>query len=313
MIAWTWPCNGSQNRGGAASLAAAEDGHRALEALCVPQFMSPDLPLRRKQSCLGVTAAAAGVEQAEHETKYAVIRTYFTVLLARDQDRVVGSVVERLSRPGRGQAEARCRRKDAVAADVEKATVDFRMAKTKLIQAEQGSNGALIALREAIGLGFDCPLEIAPGRLLEPNVLPNKDEVVASALARRGEIVRATVFADVACLEVEVQGTGVHKKFETFAAGSDIHSVQVPQGSNDTDYRPGGLLPEYPTLLAGARGDRVKHAQSLLCRARAVVEVTRGLIALEAEDAFLRWEEAARATRGSAGSGGNRRPDRQGP
>jgi hypothetical protein len=48
-----------------------------------------------------------------------------------------------------------------------------------------------------------------------------------------------------------------------------------------------------PTLLAGPRPERVKHAQSLGARAESVVEVTRNLIGLEAEDAFLRWEEAA--------------------
>jgi hypothetical protein len=48
-----------------------------------------------------------------------------------------------------------------------------------------------------------------------------------------------------------------------------------------------------PALLAGARADRVKRAQDLHARALAVVDVTRHLIVLEAEDAVLRWEEAA--------------------
>jgi outer membrane protein TolC len=37
----------------------------------------------------------------------------------------------------------------------------------------------------------------------------------------------------------------------------------------------------------------MKHAQSLSARAEAVVETTCNLITLEAEDAFLRWEEAS--------------------
>ena len=48
-----------------------------------------------------------------------------------------------------------------------------------------------------------------------------------------------------------------------------------------------------PTLLAGSRPERVKHAQDLNARAVAGVEEARNLIALEAEDAFLRWEEAS--------------------
>jgi len=38
----------------------------------------------------------------------------------------------------------------------------------------------------------------------------------------------------------------------------------------------------------------VQHAQSLNDRAAAVADKTRNLIVLEAEDAFRRWEEAAR-------------------
>src|SRR5205085_10973004 len=110
---------------------------------------------------------------------------------------------------------------------------------------------------------------------------------------RRGELVQATVLAEVTCLEVEAQGTGVHKRMETFAAGSDIHSRQVPQGVRNTEYRPGAVPPEMPTVLAGPRAERVQHAQSLHARAEAVALVTRNLIALEAEDAFLRWQAAA--------------------
>jgi hypothetical protein len=52
-----------------------------------------------------------------------------------------------------------------------------------------------------------------------------------------------------------------------------------------------------PTLLAGERQDRVKHADDLHTRAVAALETTRGLIALEAQDAFLRWQEASRGAR----------------
>ena len=67
----------------------------------------------------------------------------------------------------------------------------------------------------------------------------------------------------------------------------------VPQGVQNSEYRPGAVPPEMPTLLAGSRADRVKRAQSFNARAQAVAETTRNLIVLEAEDAFLRWEEAA--------------------
>jgi outer membrane protein TolC len=280
-----------------ASLAAAQDGARALENLNAPGLIAPELPIRRRQAALGVTAAAAALDQAERETAYAVTRTYFTVLYAREQETVTRNIVERLTAVRdtvKQQVEGGAR--EYTETDVKKSSSYVHLAVVKRIQASQGVNRALAALREAIGL---CPgdhLAVAPAGLPEAVVRPCREEVVAAALARRAELVRAGVFADVACLEIEAQGTGVHKKLETFAAGSDIHAAVIPQGVQNTEYRPGGLLPEYPTLLAGCRPDRVKRAQSLHARAQAVTEVARNLVALEAEDAFLRWEEAALQT-----------------
>jgi outer membrane protein TolC len=78
----------------------------------------------------------------------------------------------------------------------------------------------------------------------------------------------------------------------TFAAVGDIHSRQVPPEISDGDYRPGGIPPEMPTTLVGSRSARMERARSLTARAQAVAEKTRNLVALEAEDAYLKWEEA---------------------
>src|SRR5262245_34322367 len=61
-----------------ASLAAAEDGLRALEKLrLLAQLLAPELPIRHRQAALGLTAASAALDQAQRETAYAVTRTYF--------------------------------------------------------------------------------------------------------------------------------------------------------------------------------------------------------------------------------------------
>src|SRR5262249_59985806 len=80
-----------------ASLAAAEDGARALESLRFPATLDPQVPVRRRQACLGRTSAAAAVDQAEREVRYAVTRAYFTVVYAREQETVARNVVERLT------------------------------------------------------------------------------------------------------------------------------------------------------------------------------------------------------------------------
>jgi outer membrane protein TolC len=280
-----------------ASLAAAEDAKRAVENLPFILFLERELAVRQRQASLGVAAAAAALDEAEREAVYAVTRTYFTVLYAREQERLARGVVERLStirKAAQQQLEGGAR--DVTAADVNRTTVYLRLAETRRTQATQGVKRALAALREAIGLGPECDLDVPDVPLPVPEAVPCRGDVIASALARRGGLVQARVFAEVACLEVEAQSLSVLKRVETFASASDIHARQIPQGSSDADYRPGGLPPEMPPLLVGCRADRVQRGQSLAGRAAAVVEVTRNLIALQAEDAFLRWEEAATQT-----------------
>jgi outer membrane protein TolC len=281
-----------------ASLAAAEDGKRALEALRFPATLDPEIPVRRKQSALGVEAAAAGLDHAEREAVYAVTRTYFTVLYAREQQRVARGVVERLSATrDAAQRALDAGAKDVTSTDVSRSLVYLRLAEARRTQATQGVKRALAALREAIGLAPDDALDVPAGRLPEPDARPDRDEIVAAALARRGDLIQAILFARVACLEVEAQGTTHHQRMQTFAASADIHARQVPQGVHNTEYRPGGVPPEMPTTLAGPRPERVKHAEDLSARAQAVVETTRNLVGLEAEDAFLRWQEATEQVR----------------
>jgi outer membrane protein TolC len=290
-----------------ASLAAAEDGKRALDALHIPPILDPEIPVRRRQACLGVTAAAAGLEQAEHDAVYAVTRTYFTVVYAREQERVARGVVDRLSainEVARGALQSGAR--NVTSTDVNRTTVYLRLAQTQQVKAAQGVKRATIALREAIGFGPEFHFDVAAGRLPQLDVRLSEDDIVASALSRRGEMAQAGIFAEETCLEVEAQSTTIQRRKETFASGSDIHARAVPSGEHNDDYRPGGIIPEMPTLLVGNRPERVKHARALNARAEALVEGTRNLIALEAEDAFLRWEEASQevvAARDAAESG----------
>jgi outer membrane protein TolC len=279
----------------AASLAAAEDGCRALDALRLPAIVAtPDLPVRRKQAGLGVTAAAAGLDEAERETVFAVTSSYMTVIYAREQERVARGVIDRLTSlrdNARRQLDAGA--PGVTSVDVSRTAVYVRLAETRRIESSQGAKRALAALREAIGLPCDAGLDVPADKLPESDARPSRDETVAGALARRGDLTRAAVFADASALEVCAQASSHQKKLETFAAGSDVHSTTVPPGQRSDPYRPGGIPPEMPTLLAGPTAERVRHARSLQARGAAVLESTRGLIVLEAEDAFLRWEQAS--------------------
>src|SRR5262249_46810446 len=137
-----------------ASLAAAEDGYQSLEALRVPEVLVPELPIRRKQSALGLTSARAAVDLAEREAVYAVTRTWFTVLYAREQERITRRVADRLSalyKTTKSLVEGGD--KDVTVADQNRTLVFLRLAQTRQVEAEQGQKRALASLKEAIGWG----------------------------------------------------------------------------------------------------------------------------------------------------------------
>ncbi|MCE9529760.1 MAG: TolC family protein [Planctomycetes bacterium] len=280
------------------ALAAAEDNKRGLDRLHLPATLDSQVPIRRQQAALGLTAAAAGLTQAEKETAYAVTRTYYTVLYAREQEALTRKVVERLTatlEATKQGLEAGAR--EVTSSDVSRTIVYLKLAETRRVQATQGVKRAKVALREAIGLGAETTLDIPAGQWVEPTVQPNRQEIVAAALKCRGDLIQATIFAQVAALEVEAQATSRAQRMQTFASGSDIHSTQVPDGSNGTEYRPGAKPPEMPAMLVGSRAERMKHAETLSARAVNVVATTKNLITLEAEDAYLRWEEASNQAR----------------
>ncbi len=278
-----------------ASLQVAENGYAALDALRVPDCLVPELPIRRSQAAISLTAARALLAQAERDAVYGVTRSYYTVVLARAQERVTRKVVVQLTAV-RDVANLMVEggSREITKADVDRTQTYIGLAQTRQTEAEVGVQRGLALLREAMGLAQDCPLDVAAEQLPDPARKPVRQEILAAALARRGELIAADVFARLVCLEADAQATSWRKRMETFAAGADIHSQQVPMELRNNEYRPGAVAPEMPTLLVGPRKLRVEQARSLLVRAQTMVDVTRNLIALEAEDAFLRWDQSAR-------------------
>ena len=292
-----------------ASVAAAQTQSRGLEELRVPTFIRRDLPIRRKQARLGITIAEAGLEQAQWETVSAVSRTYYGVLYARRQLQVAEDVVgdlkfyqERVSDLVKKGAS-----REWTTSTVDKITVYLRLAETRRDEARRGIDRALAALREAMGVPPEMPLVIADTGLPEVKAEPNREEIVALALARRGELVQAQTAERVVCLEVAAQDATCGAQTQTFASVVDLHARPVPQGIENREYRPGATGLEMPPHFAGPREARVERARELDGRAVAVVEKTRNLIALDAADAFANWEEAHRRvpeTQAAAEAGG---------
>jgi outer membrane protein TolC len=288
-----------------ASLAAAEDARRALEDLRFAALVSHELPVRRSQADLGVAIAGAGLRQAEWETIYAITRTYFTALYAREQEKVARDLVERLVRY-RGTAERLLKAGNPdvklYQSDVDRLSVNIDLFQGRQIPAAQGILRAKAALREAVGLDPGCIPLLAGGSLpgLQDGLC--RDELLALALSRRGELTQAADAARLTELEVNAQAAAHGPTAHTFAAYADIHARPIPQGMANKEYRPWAIGLDMPTMLAGHREDRMQRARDLSARAAAVVEKTRNLIALELDDSYYKWQEAAGRLRALAGS-----------
>jgi outer membrane protein TolC len=283
-----------------ASLAAAQDNRLALDDLGLAALLAHELPVRRQQADLGITIARAGLAQAEWETIYAISRTYFSAVYAREQEFVTRDLVGKLKLyREKGQFLVKKGDPDTVVtqADVDRLAVNIDLFELRHIQAQEGLLRAKAALREAMGLEPDsCPMLIANG--LPPlQGVPCRDDLLALALGRRGEMAQAAAAARVTELEVSAQAASRGPTARTFAAVADVHARPIPQGMANREYRPSAIGLDMPTTLAGRREDRVRRARDLSARAAAVVDKTRNLIALELDDAYLKWREAARRLR----------------
>jgi hypothetical protein len=301
-----------------ASLSATYAGKQGVDRLKFAALLAKDLPIRRKQACQGVTIAEAALLQAEWETRYAITRNFFTVQYIRSQQVVIADVLRSLD-TGYGRAKKIYDAADADAKitqiDLDALQIQIAIVRGKKSQATNGMEKALAALREAMGVRHDYPLEIAavdlPQAVYEVRTPDPKDKtgkkdkieyrqlykfdkeaLIASALANRSEIVQANAASRVTQLEIQAQLKIWGFQGRTFAQSSDIHVQPVPQGIMNGEYRPGAFAPEYPSLLAGRKSDRAQRARFLDERMSAVVDKAENLVSLDVVAQYLKWQES---------------------
>src|SRR5687767_8253829 len=64
-----------------ASLAASQSGYNGVSSLGLgARLLSRDIPVREQQACIGISIAAAALEQAEWDTRYAIVRNYYSII-----------------------------------------------------------------------------------------------------------------------------------------------------------------------------------------------------------------------------------------
>ncbi|HVS36729.1 MAG TPA: TolC family protein [Gemmataceae bacterium] len=280
-----------------AALTAAQLKAEALDNLHgLPALLARDLPIRRQQACLGVEAAQAELNAAEWDARYSATYCYLAALYALEQQRTAQDILKKplgldYLRDTVDTIVKNGSRKDVT----EKHKVLVRgyiaLVSGRQAEADQGYERAIAALREALNIAPGCPIELADKVLPRSDAVPDRAQVVELAVARRGEVALATIAEQVLCLEVDAQGRLLLPSARTFASGSDIHARVLPAAQYDPDYKPGPVGPEMPANLIGSRRERQDQAGAYHARGEAVTEKTRNLIALETEDAYLRWAQ----------------------
>jgi outer membrane protein TolC len=313
-----------------ASFAAAHSGKQGVDRMVLAGLFAKDLKIRRQQACQGVNIAGAAVTQAEWETRYAVTRNFFTVQYVRSQRIVVDDVLRSLTE-GRKKAYSLWKEGNADIKinklDIEGLDIQIGLVQAKKHAVDNGLKKAEAALREAMGVRYDFPLDVADAPLpaavyevkkyvdevveekdkqgkMEKKIVKrevieyfpvykfNQDELVASALANRGEITQANAANRVVQLEIDAQRSIFGLQGRTFAMGSDPHVQPVPQGHRNGEYAPGAFSIEMAPMLGGRKKDRVQRATDLAQRAAAVVDKAENLVSLEVVAQYLKWQEA---------------------
>lgn len=281
-----------------ASIASAEASYRSL---CnTPRFaarFAPDLEARKAQALKGIEANQAELAQAEWDTVYAVTRTYYAVVYAREQ-LVTAEYVDASLMLNRTLI------KDLLEAggdrnlnetSLHQIDIYLSQIRQKQEEARGGIARAVAALREAMGVNTHFPIEIPEQRLPELDLNVSQEYIISATLGRRGELALAQIAADVFDLEAFAQASLRRRRsYRTIAQGADLHARPIPQRNFGENYRPGGVGVEMPPSVYGTTGERVAKIHRLTDRSRAVYEKTCNLLTLEASDALARWEQSSK-------------------
>lgn len=274
-------------------LAAAYSGLASLEEMRGGPLRR-DLPIRRQQAQLGIAAAQADLARIQVENRYVVTRAYLSVLYSRAQRKVIDELIDDLDYL-RQRVQAGVEKKERpewTTATVDLITLYLHRAEARRAEANRGLALSLAALRESLDLGPEVCLNVADEPIPQPAVSVCREEIIAAAVARRGEAIQANLAVEVGDLEIQAQAKHRHERpVNTFAAVSDLHARNVPQPSYGEEFRPGGIPLAMPHVLVGPTARRVETAQNFNGQIAAIAHKTRNLLILEAEEAYQLWQE----------------------
>ncbi len=136
------------------SLTAANARAEALEHLHLAALVQRDLPIRRKQSAIGIEVAAATLSQAEWDTRHDVTFTYLSAVYAQEQLAVADQGIADLMSQRELVTEIindPMGRKDVSQRNIDQIDGSLLVAKGRREEALEGVERALAGLRRGDG------------------------------------------------------------------------------------------------------------------------------------------------------------------
>jgi outer membrane protein TolC len=262
--------------------------------LTQPLYTGGKICYRNQQAHLGIEAAGADVVQSKQRTIYEVSRAYYGALLSLELVRVADDAVgqfraiERLAQSLLDQGD-----EFVTTADLYRIRALRLLAESQRVEFQRAVDLAQAALRQAMGLELLTPLALAEERLEYKPVAIPLPEVLAQALARRPEVIKAGIGVRNTVLQEKLADAQFHPNVGLFASVSTINGERTFPNPGNAAIWAMGVSAEMPLYVGGRRLAERRQAQQQHQQANQVLKLVQDLVTLEVQQVHLEYQETA--------------------
>jgi outer membrane protein TolC len=255
-----------------------------------PLWTGGKIRYRRDQAELGAKAAQYDVERARQETTYNITRAYLSILLAGEMFNVADDMAGRyraIESLTRNLVDSGNRY--VTAADTYRAGSLRYLAESEKAGLERIRQRAYAGLRLAMGIDQQNDIQVADQRLLIGERQLDANSLLREAYARRPDLAKAEVGAQVAALERQIAQAAYCPDVGAFASFSNIWDDG--HFANPTHPNEGavGVGVQIPLFVGGRRGAESRQADCRQAQATQIRRLLANLVSQETQDAYLEY------------------------